>query len=375
MSKIICLDISVLNDKNKTGVGVYTYELIKALLKINKRDKFILFGFATFKTFNFLKNLEFRNYPNVEMKIYKMPAKLFRRLFLFWQKIDWPNIEKLVGPIDIFHSFNWNLPPVKNSKMVATVFDMTPNLTPNYHQKKTIQLDNVRLNRIRNKADLVITISENSKKDFLKFAQGKRTEVIYPGVSDIFMQKITAAKSKKVLKKYDLEKGYILAVGTLEPRKNIRYLIKAYLKSNLAEKLVLVGNWGWEKSDLLENIKSNKDKIILTGFIPDEDLVYLYHGALCLVYPSLYEGFGIPILEAMSCGVSVISSNTSSLPEVGLDAVIYIDPSDIDSLVSALRIIKDPQLRTSLIKKGLQQAKKFSWEKSANKLNQLYQML
>src|SRR5690242_8574057 len=157
--KTICLDISVLNEKQKTGIGVYTYELIKSFLEINRDDKIILFGISTLQTYSFLKNIEFKNYPNVELKIYKMPAKFFRTSFLLWQKLNWPTIEKFVGAVDIFHSFNWNLPPQKKGKVVATVFDMTSLLFPSLHLEKTTQLDRIRLKRIKKFADLVITIS------------------------------------------------------------------------------------------------------------------------------------------------------------------------------------------------------------------------
>jgi len=363
--KTICIDISVLNDKNKTGVGVYTYELIKSLLEVNKTDKFILFGFSTFQTYEYLNNLEFKKYPNVEMKILKLPAKLFRTTFLLWQKLNLPKIESLIGPIDIFHSFNWNLPPVKSAKLVATIFDMTPILFPKLHLGKTVQLDKIRLQRIKQNADLVITISENSKKDFLQFAPKKQVEVIYPGASSLF--------EKKTNKK---ESEYILSVGTIEPRKNIKGLIGAYLASGIKEKLVLVGNWGWQNSDLKVLIEKNKDKIILTGFVPDEDLVNLYQGASFFVYPSFYEGFGIPILEAMSLEIPVIASNNSSIPEVGGDAILYIDPQKESSLKNALiKLSTSEKLRKDLSKKGLIQAKKFSFEKSAKKLNSLYQLL
>ena len=158
---VIGIDISVLNDYQKTGIGVYTYGLIKALLLKNKKDKFILFGIATFSTFDHLKNIEFKKYPNVELKIFKLPAKFFRIAFLIWQKLNWPSIENLIGPVDIFHSFNWYFPSQRFGKSIATVFDMTPILYPNFHQEKTVQLDKNRLERIKETADLVITISEN----------------------------------------------------------------------------------------------------------------------------------------------------------------------------------------------------------------------
>lgn len=358
----IGIDISVLNDKQKTGIGVYTYELIKALLEVNQEDQFVLFGISTFETRNYLKNIEYKKYPNVRLAIYSIPAKAFRTTFLLWQTLNWPTIEKLIGPVDIFHNFNWYFPPQGKGKRVATVFDMTPILYPEWHQEKTVQLDRLRLKRIKENADLVVTISQNSKKDFLQFAPQARVEVVYPASS---LQFKPASNS-----------GYILSVGTLEPRKNLVTLIKAYLESGLKNKLVLAGGAGWGSSEIFELAKKYPDKIEIRGFIKDEDLPDLYHGAVCLVYPSFYEGFGIPVLEALASGVPVICSNTSSLPEAGGDAPLYIDPNSKDSLKKALiKVVTDESLRKKMIAKGLKQAKKFSWEKSAGKLNQLYQQL
>lgn len=381
---IIGIDISVLNDPQRSGVAVYVYQLVDALLKINKQDKFILFGLSPYAAFENLYNLDFKKYPNVEMKLYKMPARLFRLIFLIWQKINWPPIENFIGEVDIFHSFNWYLPPQKKGKVVATVFDMTPFLYPQFHLKKTIQLDSIRLNRVKKEADLVITISENSKKDFLRFAPKKKVEVIYPGVSTQFEGKRVKGKGERILEEYGLEKGYILSVGTLEPRKNIKRLIEAYLQSGVEQKLVLVGSWGWKNDELLQLTAKNADKIITTGYIPDEDLHYIYSQALLFIYPSLYEGFGIPVLEAMAAGVPVITSKTSSLPEVGGKAVYYIDPLNVQDIkIALIKVVKNEQssrlraknVRDELIKKGFKQAEKFSWEKSAKKLKSLYQQL
>ncbi|MBI3103786.1 glycosyltransferase family 4 protein [Candidatus Daviesbacteria bacterium] len=381
MTKVIGLDISVLNERQRTGIGVYTDNLIKALLTENKKDKFILFGIATLATFKYLKNIEFKNYPNVELQIYKMPAKFFRISFLLWQKLNWPAIEKFIGPVDIFHSFNWYLPPQRESKVVATVFDMTPLLYPQFHLKKTIQLDKIRLNRIKDRADLVITISENSKKDFLKFSPQSWVEVAYPAVSDIFLKKIDKEKSKKVLKKYNLEPGYILSVGTLEPRKNIEGVMKAFVKlasqgSTLcAYGLVILGAKGWMNEEICKLPKKLgiEDNVRFIGRVEDEDLPALYSNAFCLVYPSFYEGFGIPILEAQASGCPVITSAVSSLPEAGGQGAIYVDPYSVEDIIRGMREIG--RIREKLVKEGFSNLKRFSWEESARKLNLLYQRL
>src|SRR3989344_6733362 len=127
---VIGIDISVLNEEKRTGIAVYVYELIRALLSINKKDTFILFAFTPFATYQYMKNLEFKKYPNVKMRIFKMPAKVFRMIFLLWQKINFPSIDLLIGRVDVFHSFNWYLPPLNRGKMVATVFDLTSVIYP-----------------------------------------------------------------------------------------------------------------------------------------------------------------------------------------------------------------------------------------------------
>lgn len=356
----IGIDISVLNDKNRTGIGVYAFELIKALLKINQKDKFILFGIATLSTYEYLKNLEFKDYPNVEMKIYKMPAKFFRQAFLLWQKLNWPKVEYFIGPVDVFHSFNWFMPPQKRGKRVATVFDLTSVLYAQWHDPKTTQLDKIRFQKIAHDADLVITISQSTKNDFLKLQPQGRVEVVYPATRNF--------TNTGSLKKYDLQPGYLLTVGTLEPRKNLENLIKAYLKSKIDNQLVLVGKSGWKNEELLSLIKKYPQKIKQLGFVPDEDLPRLYKNAQAFIYPSFYEGFGIPVLEALSFDIPVITSNISSLPEVGGKAVTYIDPNDIDDIAKSLTKIKKTGLE-------IKQAKEFTWEKSAQQLNFLYQSL
>lgn len=361
----IGFDISVLNDRHKTGIAVYTYELLDTLLKINHKDKFILFGIATFETFNYLKNLPFKNYPNVEMKIYKIPSKAFRSAFLLWQRLNWPPIENFVGKVDIFHSFNWYMPPQGSGKKLGTIFDLTSMMYPKWHDQRTVQLDRLRFERLAQQADLIITISENSKKDFQKFFNNTNVEVVYPAASPIFTNEINMQN-----------RGYFLSVGTLEPRKNLEGLITAYLGSKTQRPLVVVGLGGWKNQRLLDLLKKHKRKIFVTGFVSDSDLASLYQQALCLVYPSFYEGFGLPILEAMSCGTPVICSGTSSLKEVGGDAVFYINPQNVSEIKSALiKIETNPTLRKELINKGLKQAKKFSWEKSATLLSKLYHML
>lgn len=375
MNKVIGLDISVLNEKNKTGIGIYVYELIKALLEINRKDKFIIFGLTPFANFSYLSSLPFKGYPNTEVKLYRIPARLFRSAYLLWQKVDWPKIEAFTGTVDIFHSFNWVLPPQKKGKRLATVFDLTSIKFPDWHHPRTSELDKIRFERIKKDADLVLTISENSKKDFLEFAPELQVKVINPGISEKFSKPISQNEIKRIVKKYNLPKKYILSVSTIEPRKNIQGLIEAFLKTKIDMQLVLVGSSGWKNEKEFELIRENK-KIINLGYVSEGDLPAIYKLADFFVYPSFYEGFGIPILEAMSMGVPVICSNTSSLPEVAGNAAFFVNPYKIEEIKNALeRLGKDLNLRNQLSKMGLVQSQKFSWRKSALELNKIYQNL
>lgn len=369
----IGLDISVLNDRKKTGIALYTYNIIKALLHTNKKDSFILFGISTLETFDYLNDIDFKKYPNVKLVIKRIPAKFFRTAFLFWQKINLPPIEMLIGKVDVYHSINWYFPPQRAGKKIATVFDLTSILYPYWHHRRTVELDKLRLSRIKNDADLIVTISENSKKDFLKFSPQSSVEVIYPSGNN-FNFKFDESKDIKILKKYNLKPGYILSVATIEPRKNLSGLIKAYIQGDFEQALVLVGMQGWKTNNIAGQIKNHNIRIL--GYIPDEELPVIYKYAKFFIYPSFYEGFGIPVLEALNFGIPVICSKTSSLPEVAGKASLYIDPYDINSITDAMkRLDTNNDLRKQLVNKGIIQSKRFSWEESAIKLNGLYHNL
>ncbi len=389
----IGLDITVLHDFQKTGVGVYTFNLINSLLKIDRTDQFFLFGVGNLTTFKYLNSLPFLKQANVTHKILKIPSKLFRVSFNLWQRLNCPKIDQVFPGLDLYHSFNYYLPPQGGGRVFATVYDLTPITHPQWHHPKTVEMERIRLERINKYADVVIAISESTKRDFLKLYPGKRVEVIYPGVGEQFRKAISEDDIKRVLTKYNLQPGYFLSVATKEPRKNLETLIKAYLQLSHPEfisgsgsriksgmtmegvtvpQLVLVGKFGWGEDNLSRLIKDNK-QIKVLGFVPDTDLPALYNQSLCLVYPSLYEGFGLPVLEAIYSKTAVITSNNSSLPEVVGGSSLLVDPGSVDDLKEAMqKLSSDNKLRRSLIAKGIIQAGKFSWEDSSKKLLEIY---
>ena len=294
---------------------------------------------------------------------------------------------------DVFHSPFYAIPAEvrkqKHLRKFLTVYDLIPILHPQYfdtpapgeqHQLKGI-LDGI------DKNDWVTCISQNTKEDLCNYRPDLdpgRISVTYLGASNWFYPCHAAAEIDRVRVKYKIPSGnFALSVCTLEPRKNLSHLIRCFLKLLLQERLpnlylVLVGNFGWKYDSIITELagaqESLRDRIILTGRVNDEDMAALYSGSTVFVYPSLYEGFGLPPLEAMQCGVPVITSNTSSLPEVVSKAGIMVDPQDGDALCEAmLRVVSDDDLRDVMSQKSLDQAKKFSWAQCADQTLRAYQ--
>jgi glycosyltransferase involved in cell wall biosynthesis len=228
---------------------------------------------------------------------------------------------------------------------------------------------------------MIIAVSENTKKDilnFFPFLEEKKIRVIYEAADDHF----TVIQDEKILagcrQQYHLPPEFILCVGTLEPRKNLVTLLNAF--SNVSQKkdipLVITGKKGWKYKEIFKtfsNLRLEK-KVFFTGYVYQEDLPALYNLATVFVYPSIYEGFGLPPLEAMQCGCPVITSNVSSLPEIVGDAAIKVNPFSVKALEEAIyKLVSNPELRKDYIHTGLKQAEKFSWDKCAQETFQVYQ--
>jgi len=229
------------------------------------------------------------------------------------------------------------------------------------------------------RSDRVIAVSESTKRDILKIVRTdeKKVCVIHHGVDAQFQPITDEEKLARIREKYGLRRKFILFVGVIEPRKNLETLVDAYLADSLSGEfdLVLAGNLGWGYSTLMQKIANARaeDCIRMPGYIADGDLAALYSSATAFVYPSLYEGFGLPVLEAMACGIPVITSSFSSLPEIAGDAAILVDPHDRSALASALRkVLKDDRLRQDLSRRGRQQSQLFSWEQTARKTLKAY---
>ncbi|TET54003.1 MAG: glycosyltransferase family 1 protein, partial [Actinobacteria bacterium] len=282
----------------------------------------------------------------------------------------------------VIHSTDFVLPTSKKPS-VLTVQDLAFLRYPEFYTwKNKTYMKSVASFSIKN-ADALITTSENTRKDLIDLLMVKEDKifVIYPGVDSIF-KPASAQDKEKVKKKFGLPQNYILAVGTLEPRKNLSCLLKAFAllkkKSDFDFKLVIVGEEGWLYKRIFNDIKKQdlEKETIFTGFIQDKDLPAIYSGASVFVYPSLYEGFGLPALEAMACGTPVVCSNTSSLPEVVGKAALKANPEKPEEFANAIsKIVSDANLAKELSKMGYERAKQFSWEKTAKETLSVYKKI
>ena len=326
--------------------------------------------------------------------IKKAGLKSARKLSYLCRKLFAPDsgIETKLENADVFHSPYYAIPQrvrnYKKMKPFLSVMDLIPVLHPEFfplppdgsnHHLKTI-VDGIK------REDWVTCISQSTKDDLCNYRKDldpRRVFVTHLGASKWFYPSTDSRAIAVVRTKLKIPAGrYVLSVCTLEPRKNLAHLIRCFARLVQQEQLpdlhlVLVGNLGWKYESIfaaLTAAEGLRERIIITGYVADEDMAALYSNALFFVYPSLYEGFGLPLLEAMQCGVPVITSNTSSLPEVVDDAGIMVDPQDEDGLCAAmLQLASDGGLRAELARKSLEQAKRFSWTKCAEQTLNAYE--
>jgi glycosyltransferase involved in cell wall biosynthesis len=341
-----------------TGVSVYTKELVKSLLKVDKKNEYVLFG-GSLRRRGELKKFISTLEGNYSTKIVPLSPSVADFL---WNRLHWGKPEWFLGKIDIFHSSDWTQPPT-NAYKVTTVHDLSffkyPKITP----KKIISAQQRRMSRVLKEVDKVIVPSEATKKDLLDLGFDEEKVRVIPEAAGENFKKAKKSKIDNLKKKYKISGGYLLAVGT-HPRKNIKRIIKAFeqVRAGKDLKLVVVGS----KEEDLDSDRG----IRYVGHVEDKELAKLYSGAEVLVYPSLSEGFGLPILQAFACSCPVVTSNASSMPEVAGDAAILVDPWDTDSIIEGIeRAISN---RKTLVKKGKNRLKDYSWEKTAEMTLDVY---
>lgn len=352
----------LLISNENAGIGRYGYNLINSLIKAESMDYTL-----------FLQKSAGIDYKDI---VYRGEFKRSYERILDEQLL----LPFRYRDFNLVHFIDYSSPYFKMKvPFITTIHDLTyfkfPETFSYGSQKIKVMLAPLSIKR----SSIIVADSENTRNDISEMFPGTsdKIRVVYPGRPDF-----KAVEDKKLVedvkRKYGIESEYIMAVGTLEPRKNLKSLIKAYklVHERIKDiKLVIVGKKGWLYKEVFEILEEDKfkDAVIFTGFVPQEDLPCLYSGAQCFVYPSIYEGFGLPPLEAMCCGTPVVVSNTSSLPEVVGDAGVYVKPFETESIFDGImKVLNDNNLRQALISKGYKQMKKFDWDLAAGQVMDIY---
>lgn len=373
-----------------SGVGLYVSNLIFSLYALQEEHNFEL-GIAYQPGMkNWLRgNLYFPHLLANYCKLHRVPLPTRISNFLFSQFpiIFQSYFESFLESPNVIHGTNYFVYPSKNSLNVITIYDLTFLKYPQYIDSVVKQYAK-QVRKCLKWIDLIITISESSKKDIVEYLQVDPSRIYVTPLASRYYPSYsidqTLNKELSDLPNYDfyLSTPYILFVSTIEPRKNIINLVAAFnlLKSShkIEHNLFLIGKKGWNYDSTFEAIKNSKwrNEIYHLDYLSDESVALFYSKADAFVYPSYYEGFGLPVLEAMTLGAPVVTSNTSSLPEVAGDAALFIDPNDPEEIAEAIfKLISNSQLRSELIDKGKERAKLFSWQKTARETLKAYKSI
>ncbi|MDP9211666.1 MAG: glycosyltransferase family 4 protein [bacterium] len=347
------------------GTAVYIRELVRAMLQLDRGNRYHLWGTPL---------------TGVGMNAHNFPftGKQRRAWQLIWKTAGWPTVDLPGPPCDLWHFTNYVAPPTRKP-FVVTVHDMAFVDHPAFVEPKNLRYLERFVPETLTRAAHIIAVSDATRNSLAEHFNVPLTKitVTHEAADERFSQPPEPERLSRILKKHGIDRDYILTVGTLEPRKNLKTLLLAFaaLRKKVREQLVVVGGHGWlfdETEELLRKLGLG-DRVILTGYVPDEELPSLYAGAKAFVFPSHLEGFGIPLLEAMASGTPVLSSNTSSMPEVGGTAALYFDPDDEKGMRLAIeRVLGDEKLQERLAEAGYEQAKQFSWERTAQKTLGVY---
>lgn len=357
--------------RQQAGIGRYTRELIRALAQLDTETAYTLLvrGDATVpdSLADFSANFSVRRSPISERTL----TRLWRlRVPL---PADW-----LAGPSDVYYSPDYILPPLRRGRAVVTVHDLSFLTVPQAADAGLRAYLTDAVPRSVARADHVLADSEHTRQDLARLLRtpAPKISVLYSGVSPAFRRVEEGERLAEVRARYGLAGPFVLGLGTIEPRKNLERLIEAFgrlVAAGEPHALALVGGQGWLYGPIYERVQALglADRVHFLGFVPDADLPPLYSAAEAFAFPSLYEGFGLPPLEALACGTPTVVSNVSSLPEVVGDAALQVAPTDVDALAAALaRLLHDEPLRARLRDAGPRQASRFTWPAAAAQLRE-----
>lgn len=357
----------------KDGVGYYTYHLIKNLMKLNTEDEYLLLVPGKFP---------FKDLLNKSLKESQIKFPRWNKLFRFFWSQGLLPLESEIKKIDLLHTLADISPFAFQGKNVLTVQDISylilPHTVPRPQHLYSLKF----LPYAARKADRIITPSRFTKQTLLERLNlpEEKIRVIYHGVDPIFQPLDKNFSLKKIKEKYGIKNRFLFCLSSLVRRKNLVRLIKAhhYLKEKgkIDQILIISGRKGWgffkDIFEVVDELKAEKE-VIFTGYLPEEDRILFYNAADLFIYPSLHEGFGLPVLEAMACATPVITSNTSALPEISEDAALLMNPYKVEEIAFCIQhLLEDRELYKELQQKGLKRVKSFSWENTARQTLQVY---
>jgi glycosyltransferase involved in cell wall biosynthesis len=358
----------------RTGVGNYCYYLLKHLLESAKGDEQMV-GFATGRERPVLQELE------GQLKYRYMPLPT-RVMYRSWTWFNRPRVDRALGGVDVYHATNYFLPPTQRARRVVTIHDLAFMVAPELASPKIVGPYSGLMRKFANEADAIMAYSESTKADIVHYlgAPPEKIAVAPMAVDEDFVAMPRDEAERWLREKYRVETPFLLFVSTLEPRKNVPTLLRAFARvaREIPHKLVLVGSVGWNSEDIFHTMRKLKitERVVRPGFVPHHELPAFYCAADAFLFPTLYEGFGLPLLEALTCGCPVITSNNSSVPEVTGDAALCSDANDDENIAADIRrVLGNPQLRAEMARRGHEHAKKFSWEACAKGTLDVYRKL
>lgn len=356
----IAFDVSPIT-RARTGVGNYCYYLLKHLLEIAPNDTFSAYSCGRVQVELAGLRLSHRHLP--------VPLRV---LLPMWDRLPYPRMDRFAGGADVVHGTNYYIPPTAGASRVLTVHDLAFLALPSLASPGIVGPFASRLPRYASEADAIMAYSEATKADVVRLlgANPEKIRVAPMAVDAAFTPVPRDEAQRRVRDEYNIEGPFLLFVSTLEPRKNVPGLLRIFARvaAQIPHHLVLIGSVGWDAESIFQTIADLglESRVVRPGFVPHLNLPIFYGAADAFVFPTLYEGFGLPLLEALVCGCPVIASNNSSVPEVVGDAGILLDVEDEQGFERAvLEVLGDTNMRDALVARGYTQASRFSWTQCA----------
>jgi glycosyltransferase involved in cell wall biosynthesis len=368
---LIAFDGSTLRPR-RTGVGYYTEHLLRHLVEEAAPDDEIVV----------VSNRSIDTTVPLPKRVRIAPAR-WHVPRMVWMQALAPQMLRELNP-NVVHFTNGMLPLISSAPSVVTIHDMSLTLFPQYHPPRRVMLNRPFVDIAARRADAIVTVSESAKRDIVRLYNlaPDRVHVVHEAAAPSFQPITDEIELERVRSAYGLADRIILYVGTIEPRKNLPRLIDAFAErrrsGELTHQLVCVGPYGWLSTDIQAQIErlEIQDAVKFTGYVPFADLPVLYSLAEIFVFPSVYEGFGLPVVEAMACGVPVITGRNSSLPEIAGGAIEHVDQVDAETLGAAMvSLTADSERRRHRASLGVERARLFSWSRAARETLGIYRMV